>query len=359
MKKNSLKVIMLFLISVVSVLMSTPAPASAEDYVKLSENYVEGKYKYYFASPSWENNELYFCRSNINGSNEKILCKGKKEDIGYAEFLEINGHYGDKFFYSMGYPSGGSYFGVVDIKNKKMKTTKYPGISEKITQSQYLLNSEGYTGDWCILPTYVFDAKKNKFKLLAQYCDRSAVFGDNVIYVKSSYQASYKVHSATVYKYNLKSGKVTKLKKLEKLYAVGLLGTNFLANTEMRSGDIKLIDFGKATTKLGDGTYSVNHLGNQKYSGENGIYKAKFSNNKLIMYGNFKKKGKKTLNDSKYEIKLDSNCKLYNNENDGGKDVKVKYDLKEFNPVFNNMEKGLRFEFQIKNGKVCEINIFS
>ena len=35
------------------------------------------------------------------------------------------------------------------------------------------------------------------------------------------------------------------------------------------------------------------------------------------------------------------------------------YDLKEFNPVFNNMEKGLRFEFKIKNGQVCEINIFS
>lgn len=329
MKKNSLKVIMLFLISVVSVLMSTPAPASAANYVKLSENYVEGKYKYYFASPGWENNELYFCRSNKNGSNEKILCKGKKEDIGYAEGLEIQVHYGDKFYCSMGYPAEEDYLGIVDIKNKKMKITKYPGISEKISKTQYLLNSSNAMGDWCILPTYVFDAKKNKFKLLAQYCDRSAVFGDNVIYVKS-YEASYKEHGAIVYKYNLKTGKVTKLKKFEKLYQVVLLGTNFLANTEMRSGDIKLIDFGKATTKLADGTYSVNHLGNQKYSGENGIYKAKISNNKLIIYGNFKKKGQKTLNDSKYEIKLDSNCKLYNIENDSGKDVKVKYDLKEF-----------------------------
>lgn len=363
MKQKKVKCVVCFLMVLIFVLTCAPVTSQAAHKVKRSEDYVEGKYKYYFESDGWEGDVIYFCRSKKDGSKAKVLCKVKSSNLDAMDMqvdrIEINGHYKNRFYCSMEYVSCGTLFGVVDTKDKTIKVTQYPGLSKKISKTKYLLNTAQNMGDWCIMPTYVFDIKKNKYTLLAEYCDISVVVENDIIYLKSSYDAASKVHSAIVFKYNLKTGKKTKLKKLDRVYIVSDILQNYLVYTDSEASysknNLKIIDFGKATTKLADGTYSVDHLGNQKYSGENGIYKAKISNNKLIIYGNFKK-GKKSLKDAKYELEIHPECKLYHWEYpDGINGIKVTYPLESFNGVYDNFEQGISFNFQVKRGKVCKI----
>ena len=249
----------------------------------------------------------------------------------------------------------GCNFGIVDIKKKEIKTTKYRGVYRKVSQTQYLLNDVGYYGGICVLPTYFFDGKKNEYRLLARFCEDSVVSGENIYFMKSDKEVLCQPHTVDLCKYNIKSSKVVKVKSIDNFCLAQQMGTNFLVYKESTDGPMKIVNFGKATTKISDGIYKVSHDGDQK-GYDAGIYKAKISNNKLTMYGNFTKKNKKTpVKDSRYELELDSKCKI----NISGYDGKYRTDIDTFNGVFDSWEEGLSYELLIKNGRVHELILYS
>lgn len=321
---------------------------NATSYTKVSDEYVEGKYIYYFATKNYNNDTLYFCRAKKNGNDVKVLCKTNESDYLDDVDLKIEGHYKNTFFFTIGYYSSGSNFCYVNTNTKKFKHTKYPGVDTKISNTQYILNECSDLGEWCIGSTYYFNAKSGKYKLLAKYCDSNNVIGNNIIYLKSSYDAAYKTHKATVYKYNLKTNKTTKIKEIKKLYQVKMVKSNFLTYAETSNGELKVCSFSNKETTLKNGTYDVTK----------DVY-AHIRRGYLDIYGQIKKNSsKKKLEYKHYRLKLSNSCKFYAIENG----EKSKCDVSLFNQIHDSVieeEEVLRMGvyFTIKNGKVTSVTI--
>ena len=345
MKKMIKKFGIFFMCMTIIAVTCFPSTCSAASYIKVSNEYTVGEYTYYFARPYDNYDTLCVFRSQKNGEDKKLLCKTDR--VSY-EMIDIEGHYKDTIYFTAGFASGGSTFCTFNTKTKKFNQTKYPGVGKKISNTQYILDASGYYGDWVIDSIYVFNAKTGKYKLLAKYCDTYAVFGNNVIYLKSSYDAAGKTHSATVYKYNLKTNKTTKLKKIEKIYRVCLIKSNFLTYTETMDDELKVCSFDNKVSKLGDGLYYI----------AKDVY-AHVSDGYLDIYGQIKmNSSKKKFAYKHYRLKLSKTCRYYAVE-DGRKD---NGDMELFNQIHDSVSEeceGFRIgvDFTVKNGKVTSVTM--
>ena len=313
-------------------------------YTMISNEYTIGNYKYYFAYKGNDYDTLILFRSKKNGDNKKILCKTKNIDF---EMIDIEGHYKGTIYFTAGFASSGSRFCTFNIKTKEFKQTKYPGVGKKISDTKYILNESGYYGDWGFSSTYVFNAATGKYKLLAKYCDGFSVFGNDVIYLKSA-SASYKTHSATVYRYNLKTNRTTKLKKISKIYCPYMIKSNFMTYYAEDQGELKICSFDTKVSKLGDGNYHV----------LKDVY-AHVSDGYLDIYGTIKKNSStKKFSYKHYRFKLSDTCKFYAIE-DG---IKGGCDIELFNQihdtVYDNQEwLFIDLDITIKNGKVTTVTM--
>lgn len=346
MKKIILRYVVCFLVTLMFGVIYFPVQSSAATNIKISEqDYIEGKYKYYFAKPYTDSHTIYLCRSDKSGNNEKILYKATEKDTKEAEALEVDGHYKNKFYCSMGDYSSDCNLGIIDTKAKTIKRTKYPCVCEKISDTQYLLGDLS-GGDRYIGERYFYDAKKNKFKLLAKYCDASKAVGDNIIYVKSSYNAYDWTHSATVYKYNLKNGKVSKIKKFKKLWNVEMIASNFIIYSEKLNGKFKISPFDNKVNKLSDGKYRVAKV----------VY-IHAKDGYLDIYGQVQKSSSKKVSDyTHYKVKMSRSCKLYTI--DCG--TKMECDKTIFNQLHEKVSgygSKLKGEFTVKNGMITSLTI--
>jgi hypothetical protein len=344
------------LAAVVILGITVPCQAESSERTVLSNEYKKGNYKYYFEGKDYYGNgyytQLYLCRSKLDGTGKKELCTMKLDDMCDV-YVWISGYYKNTFYFNVGEPSDGATFCTANIKTKKCKMTGYPGVCEKISDTQYLLDDSGSYGDWVISSTYFFDAKTGKYTQLAKYCDFYYVTGNNIIYAKSSYDAAYQTHSVTLYKYNMKTQKKTKLKKIKKFYNMIVVKSNFIAYRETEDGGTpNICQTGSATTTLPDGTYTL----------KEDIYDY-MSDGYLNIYGQLQNSSTgKNTSYKHYKFKLSKSCKFYTiAAGDKSADDKESF-IDSFNRIFTSEQKNwdeLRFgmEIVIKNGKITKITI--
>ena len=356
MRKNILKILTLFVFLIGC--LTNPINTQAASVTKISGDYTMGNSKYYFVNSVSNESIIYFCKADKNGRNETILCKVNAREINDPEYMEINGYYENKFYYTIIHYSADSFFGYIDLKKKQIKITEYPGVDRKISNSQYILSTAGSLGAECILPVYAFDAKKNRSTLISKYCVSMRVHGNNLYFIQTTSDEIDNARSTTIGKFNLKSNKTTTLaKNLTKdllLSAVSEINKDYVAYTTA-SNTFKIIEFGKGkkvVPKDGELYISVRRkYGIQKPD----CYALHIKGNTLTLYGSYKTKGK---NDAKktgmYKFTLSPTYKIGLYE-----DGDIEYtNASRFNKFFDdkNFENG--GILTVKNGKVTEILMY-
>lgn len=340
-----------------------------------------------FAFQEFQSNKLkvgdkkYFFDWSYSSSSSivRFLCENKSGDISVVrkiptkEFgfpyygvssVYISCRYGNNLYIHCAEDAEGDAFFCISIKDGKLKKIQDGMYACHIYKNRYIVLRTETGGDYFPYDLMVYDAKTKKKKWIHKRPTGHDFEKGRYVYyskVPSRYYICGTTCHATIYRYDILSGKTTTLAKSVLLSDIIEINSDYMAyKIEPNTFKVKEFSNGKKAAPK-DGKYYVQispdiyMFGNDRDEKKPYSYCAKIKNNTLTLYGSYKTKGK---NDVKrrnmYKFTLASSYKIGCYE--AGE---IEYiDVSQFNKLYENLEYGNEIVFTVKNKKVTNITLY-